>query len=200
MRCSRRPARPREGRVEPEPPIHPAVPTLGEMVRRRWLLVAAAAVVVALAATGVVALVGSGDAGRGVCAEPVQDPLDPRSLQHSLPGAPSPSYATEPPTSGPHQAGRLPGGVAPEPLPGPVQVGALEAGQVLLQHRDLPAAERRVLESLAGPMVVVAPNPALPAPVVASAWRTRQVCRYVDVAALTRFVREHGGRDPAHAG
>jgi hypothetical protein len=123
----------------------------------------------------------------------VEDPLDGRSLQHVLPGAPAPVYATEPPTSGPHQPGLLAGGVVAEPLAGPVQVGALEAGQVLLQHRGLSPTDRAALEALAGPLVVVAPNPALPAPVVASAWRRRQLCRAVDVPALRRFVRLHAG-------
>ena len=133
------------------------------------------------------------------CAAPVKDPLDPRSLQHALPGA-TPTYDTEPPTSGPHQPGALAGGVISEPLPGPVQVGALEAGQVLLQHRDLSPGERSRLEALAGARVIVAPNPALPAPVVASAWRTRQLCTAVDERALRRFIDEHAGRTADHGG
>lgn len=130
----------------------------------------------------------------GSCDAPVRDPLDSASLQHALPGGPPPSYATEPPTSGPHQAGSLAGGVLSEPLSGPVQVGALEAGQVLLQHRGLASREQAELESLAGPLVIVAPNPALPAPVVASAWLNRQACRSVDAAALQRFIGDHAGR------
>lgn len=166
------------------------------MTGRRWLVVAGAAA--ALVVT--VALVGRGTGpAPGACAAPITDPLDPRSLQHALPGAPPPAYATEPPTSGPHQPGRL-SGVLAEPLTGPVQVGALEAGQVLLQHRDLTPPDRARLEALAGPLVVVAPNPALPAPVVATAWRTRQLCRGVDVDALGRFTRTHAGQGPPHPG
>lgn len=155
---------------------------------RRTLL--AAAVIVA----GV--LLVAGRSGPGPCEPPVRDPLDPRSLQHALPGAPPPSYATEPPTSGPHQAGGLAGGVVDQPLPGPVQVGILEAGQVLVQHRDLDPVERTRLEALAGPLVVVAPNPALPTRVVASAWRTRQGCHAVDATELRRFVSDHAGQGP----
>jgi len=131
------------------------------------------------------------------CAAPVKDPLDSRSLQHALAGPP-PSYGTEPPTSGPHQPGRIDGGVVTEPLPGPVQVGALEGGQVLLQHRDLPGPELSRLEALAGPLVIVAPNPALPSRVVASAWRTRQLCRSVDDRVLKRFVAEHAKSESEH--
>ncbi|HEV8116513.1 MAG TPA: hypothetical protein VGP53_09765, partial [Acidimicrobiales bacterium] len=99
------------------------------MIRRT--LLAVAVVLVVVIAAGVLLFV-AGRSGRGACEPPVQDPLDPRSLQHALPGAPPPTYATEPPTSGPHQAGGLAGGVVNQPLLGPVQVGALEAGQVLL--------------------------------------------------------------------
>jgi len=163
-------------------------------VIRRTLL-AGAVVLVVVVAAGVLLFV-AGRSGPGACEPPVQDPLDPRSLQHARPGAPPPTYATEPPTSGPHQAGGLAGGVVTQPLPGPVQVGALEAGQVLLQHRDLEPAERTRLEALAGPLVVVAPNPALPTRVVASAWRTRQGCGAVDAAELRRFVGNHAGQGP----
>ena len=162
------------------------------MIRRTLLAVA---VVLVVLVAGVLLLV-AGRSGPGACGPPVQDPLDSRSLQHALPGAPPPTYATEPPTSGPHQAGGLAGGVADQPLPGPAQVGALEAGQVLLQHRDLEPAERTRLEALAGPLVVVAPNPALPTRVVASAWRTRQGCDAVDAAELRRFVSDHAGQGP----
>lgn len=166
------------------------------MSRRSRLIGLVVAVLAALAAvTGAWVLVRP--EGAASCSSPVVDPLDPRSLQHALPGA-TPTYDTEPPTSGPHQPGALAGGVISEPLPGPVQVGALEAGQVLLQHRDLSPGERSRLEALAGARVIVAPNPALPAPVVASAWRTRQLCRAVDVDALSRFVADHAGHDPAH--
>jgi len=160
------------------------------MSRRTGLIVLLAVLAFVAAAVQVVVRPSPG------CLPPVQDPLDPRSLQHPLPGGPPPSYATEPPTSGPHQAAGLAGGVLTEPLSGPVQVGALEAGQVLLQHRDLQPDERARLEALAGPLVVVAPNPALPTRVVASAWRNRQQCPTVEEGPLRRFIAAHGGKTP----
>jgi hypothetical protein len=166
------------------------------MSRRRSLVVAA--LLALLVAGALLAWTGRGT-GSGACDRPTDDPLDPQSLQHPLPGAPPPTYATEPPTSGPHQPGRL-AGVMGEPIPNAVQVGALEAGQVLFQHRDLAPAERSRLEALVGPQVVVAPNPALPTPVVASAWRTRLLCAAVDVDALRAFAADHAGGAPAHPG
>jgi hypothetical protein len=72
----------------------------------------------------------------------------------------------------------------------------LETGGVLLQHRDLTAAERRRLEKLAGRRVTVAPNPDLPARVVATAWTYKRVCDGVDVSVLRAFVTAHAGKGP----
>jgi len=169
------------------------------MSRRRWFTVIAAVVVVIGASAGVVQVWPERTPRSQACDREVEDRLDPRSLQHVLAGAPPPTYATEPPTSGPHQPNAITG-VVTEPLSGPLQVGALEGGKVLLQHRNLAPADRGRLEAMGGPLVVVAPNPVLPVPVVASAWRTRRLCRGVDADALGRFVADHAGRDPAHAG
>ena len=131
------PARLQQRRPVPAGPAHlparvrpdgarrsPRLVTRGRFV----LLVAAVAIVVGIAIVAV-----SVRRDGGPCTER-SDPLDPGSLQHVLPGSPPPSYLTDPPTSGPHQSGRLTGGVLDEPVPAPVQVGALEAGQVLIQY------------------------------------------------------------------
>jgi hypothetical protein len=41
--------------------------------------------------------------------------------------------------------------------------------------------------------VTVAPNPDLPARVVATAWTYKQRCSAVDVGALQTFIRDHAG-------
>ena len=71
-----------------------------------------------------------------------------------------------------------------------MQVGILERGDVLIQHDpDLSATARR--SSRPWPAgVVVAPNPALPAPIVATAWLFKRTCGSVDVEALQEFVDE----------
>lgn len=149
---------------------------------------------------------GGGDSGGGAAAVPpcgadVEEPLDPGSVQHVLPGAPEPAYSTDPPTSGPHLAGGAVAGVQGEPLTRPVQVAVLEEGGVLVQHRDLDDAGRRRLEALAGDGVVVAPNPGLRSPVVATAWRHRLECGGAGaeaVAVVGRFVADHRGGGPGH--
>ena len=134
-------------------------------------------------------LVGCGDgSGDDACGTALRERLDPSSGVHILPGAPEPDYLSDPPTSGIHRTGPPPRGVLDEPLDPPLQVGALEQGVVLVQHRDLDADERRTLEELAGGNVVVAPNPDLPSRVVFTAWTAKQQCRAVDPDALAQFV------------
>lgn len=83
-----------------------------------------------------------------------------------------------------------------ETLSRPRQVGHLEAGGVLLQYRDLDAAELDRLTALAGGRVVVAPNPLLPDRVVATAWLRKEICSAVDVSELESFVSSNLGHGP----
>ena len=123
---------------------------------------------------------------RAACASVVVEALDPASIQHVLPGAPEPTYATDPPTSGAHRAGPTPTGVVDQPLPRSVQVAVLEQGGVVVQHRD--PADRAALAPLGGDRVVVAPDPDLPVRVVATAWRHKLACTGLDVDALRSFI------------
>jgi hypothetical protein len=155
-------------------------------------LLAAALVLSTLAACGG----GDGD-GDGACGPIKREALDSAYLVHVLGTDTAVSYTSDPPTSGPHQAGPPVEGVVDEPITRPIQVGILEQGDVLLQHQpDLPAAQLTELEALAGPGVVVAPNPDLPAPVVATAWTYKRTCEAVDAAALQEFVDERSGKGP----
>jgi hypothetical protein len=130
----------------------------------------------------------------GACTGDAEEALDPRSAVGLLPNAAEPTYASDPPTSGPHvNAPGITGAVADE-LPRPVQVGLLQEGKVVVQHRGLADDDRRRLEAMANDSVVVAPRNDLPGPVVATAWRHRLDCRAVEPAALGQFVFRHAGR------
>ncbi|MDP1821186.1 MAG: DUF3105 domain-containing protein [Acidimicrobiales bacterium] len=146
-----------------------------------------------------VALAGCGDdsdVGASGCGPIIREALDPSYLVHVL-GDATAEYTSDPPTSGPHQATPPIEGVVDEPLSRPVQVGVLERGDVLLQHDpELPAAERDDLAALAGAGVVVAPNPDLDDPVVATAWLHKRTCERVDGRELEEFVEQRRGRGP----
>ena len=130
------------------------------------------------------------------CGDETTEDIDPNSSRHVFPGAAEPAYTTDPPTSGPHQLGQHPTGVLAEPIPRPVQVGMLEGGAVLIQHRD--PALRDQLAPLATGDVSVAPNPTLPAPVVATAWLHKLACTGPAIAQLQQFVDAHAGKGAEH--
>jgi hypothetical protein len=140
------------------------------------------------------------DAAQSACGDAVVETVDPAALTHLLPGTAEPEYLTDPPTSGPHDTRPLSTDVLAEPLPRPRQVGVLEAGRILVQHRGLDDADRAALEALAGPDVVIAPNPDLPVPIVVTAWVTKMTCTDVDIDPIEAFVTDHahaldGGHD-----
>jgi hypothetical protein len=132
----------------------------------------------------------------GPCAPTVTEPLDPNSVIRLLPNAPRPGYESDPPTSGAFEVGPQVPPVSTAELSGPVQVGLLAEGKVLLQYRDLSTDDVARLQALAGTAVVVAPNSALTSPVVATAWRTRQVCTALETEVLLRFVTLNADRGP----
>lgn len=134
------------------------------------------------------------------CRPEVREAIDPGSSQHVVGDGTGTAYLSDPPTSGPHLAGPLLSGVVDEPLSRPRQVGHLEGGGILIQHRDLGAAALAELQTVAGPDVAVAPNPDLPSPVVATAWLVKQACDTVDVEALGAFVAAHRGQGPGSDG
>jgi hypothetical protein len=157
----------------------------------------AAAALLALTALAAAGCGGSGSSG--ACGPIRREALDKQFLVHVF-GDAKVRYTSNPPTSGPHQPTPPVTGVQAEAIPKPVQVGLLEAGDVLLQHRpDLPAAQRTELEALAGPGVVVAPAADLPAAVVATAWVYKRSCSSVDTAALRDFVEARKGKGPGSA-
>lgn len=132
------------------------------------------------------------------CAPEVTEVLDAGSALHLLPGAPEPTYISDPPTSGPHLSGPAPSGVLEAPMGRPAQVQVLEQGGVVIQHRDLEPAAVERLEALAGDLVVVAPNPTLPSTVVATAWVAKRTCEGLDLDSLGQFIADHRLADRDH--
>lgn len=133
------------------------------------------------------------------CGDPAPQAIDPSSSQHLLPGAPEPSYNTNPPTSGAHAPGTYPKGAFASPIARPVQVAMLESGRVLLQYRGISTADLSALSVLArsNPDVTMAPNESLPAPIVATAWLYLMRCERFDKRALQDFVSMHVGKNQA---
>ena len=142
------------------------------------------------------ALVGCGGTDDVACGPVTREALDPNSGLHVLADQEPPEYATDPPTSGAHYSLPTPAGALDQPIDQPMQVTVLEGGQVLVQYRDLPDTEVDALEDLGSDVVVVAPNPDQPEPVVLTAWLTKQTCSGVDADVVRTFVDEQQGRGP----
>lgn len=141
-------------------------------------------------------LTACGGSDGAACGPVTQETLDPNSGLHVLPGQEQPAYTTDPPTSGAHYSLPPPTGAVDAPIDRPLQVTALEGGQVLVQYRDLAAADVAALEDLASDDAVVAPDPDQAEPVVLTAWITKQTCSGVDVETVDRFIQEQQGRGP----
>jgi len=141
-------------------------------------------------------LTACGGSEETACGPVTREALDPNSGLHVLPDQAVPEYATDPPTSGVHYSLPAPTGAVDEPIERPMQVTALEGGQVLVQHRDLSEADVAALEALGSDVVVVAPNPDLPDPVVLTAWLTKQTCSGVDLDTAETFIADQQGRGP----
>ncbi len=142
-----------------------------------------------------VLLVGAcGDSDEGAACEGARsEPLAPDGLIHVLPGAET-DYLSDPPTSGPHIAWNAPA-VIDRVLSPAEQVGVLESGDVLVQYRpnDVEAEAVAELESQLPDRAHLAPNPALPAPVVFTAHLIKQTCSTLDTEALDRFIADEAG-------
>ena len=140
---------------------------------------------------------GSDDAG---CGPILTERLDPANAVHIIGGFDVDDFLTDPPTSGPHVATDKAGGVLDQPIPRANQVGLLEVGSILIQWNGLEAADLELLESLANETdVVVAPNPDLDAPVVATAWLHSRTCLSVDglsIEQIAEFIDQRRGHSP----
>jgi hypothetical protein len=110
-------------------------------------------------------------------------------------GAPGP--LAEAPTSGSDRGDPV-CGILDVPLDPVDQVRTVASGVVVLQHGpDATEGDREVLARVAQDRrVVVAPNPALPTAVVATAWRHRMPLERASAELLEAFVTGHGDRSP----
>jgi hypothetical protein len=118
-------------------------------------------------------------------------------VTHILPVFTPPPYLTDPPTSGEHQPVNLTlyRGALSSPVKPQIQVALLESSLVVVQYRS-PALLAQLAPLEAFPLVTLAPNPALPAPVAASAWLWHMTCGGADLTALRAFVVAHQGNGP----
>jgi len=114
----------------------------------------------------------SGGAASG-CSRVVRHDVADDSQLHVIPTA-DVVYATDPPTSGPHSPGPLPG-IYVRTLSRPAQVGVLERGDIVIQFRP-DVVSGTSLGALVTDRVVLMPNPDLGHDIVLTAWAHRMEC------------------------
>jgi hypothetical protein len=117
------------------------------------------------------------------------------------PEFPHAPYLSNPPTSGPHTPFIAPWGIYGKPVPNEILLHNLEHGGVILGHRctDCPEVVAGLKALAKGyPLVIIAPNPALPAPIVLSAWQHALAVERLDgpsEQAIRDFLARHHGVD-----
>lgn len=128
------------------------------------------------------------DSPKAECGPSTVEQVDSR-LYHLLPTSPSPSYLTDPPTSGPHVSGLRVTGVQSRVLTGIEQVSTLELNIVIVQYGSKLAADDRAgLERLAGDEVTVAPSGVDDDRVIVTGWMTKMTCAGSNPDAVTAFI------------
>lgn len=109
-------------------------------------------------------------------------------------------YGDPAPTSGPHDPRAPTCGAYEETLPLTLAVHALEHGAVILWHRpDIEESEVNALQDVMQSYdshVIVAPNPAIADPVVATAWNRRMRFESAGDPVLAEFVDTYRHRAP----
>ncbi len=136
---------------------------------------------------------------QGQCA-PVQD-FPNQGGTHISPGEAHPPYNSNPPTSGWHWANPQDWGIYTTPQVEEQVVHNLEHGGIVIQYRDLPAADLQRLTSLVQHdriHMILAPYPDLPAGanVALTAWTHLQLCNGVDENAINRFITAFRDKGP----
>jgi|GEM_PF-1590159 len=145
---------------------------------------------------------GRGAVAPGPHAAPVEVLHPDQGHDHiPLPAFPHAPYISDPPASGPHTPFTARWGIHPKPVPDEVLVHNLEHGGVVMGYRcaDCPEVPAALAKLAAGfPLVVVAPNPRLPAPIVLSAWQHTLRVQALDAEgqwAIRGFLARHHGVD-----
>lgn len=111
-----------------------------------------------------------------------------------------PEYNSVPPTSGQHASYWADCGIYLQVIPDIVQVHSLEHGAVLIQYNpEIDPADISALRLYAhdkADHVIVAPNPAVGAYIVLTAWQVRMELTTLNIAAMDAFWLDYANEGP----
>jgi uncharacterized protein DUF3105 len=159
--------------------------------RRRWVPVAAVAVVIIAVVVGYFAYRATADLPGTKMADQGNRHLQTAADPHE-------PYNSDPPTSGPHLPYIAPWGVHTRPIPRELQVHNLEDGGIVVQYNcecpDLVAKLRGVVEKY-DKQVILAPYPGMPSTIALTAWTRIETLPAFDEKRIRRFIEAYRGID-----
>ncbi|MGB8646629.1 MAG: DUF3105 domain-containing protein [Anaerolineae bacterium] len=131
----------------------------------------------------------------GTCG-PIQDQQDD-GRAHLVAGE-TPTYHTNPPSSGTHNPNPLPAGVYSTMVDVTAEVHSQEHGYIIIHYNGISSSEIQALEQLVERdprKMILSPYPNMDYKLTLTAWNHLQVCNGVNAQAITSFVglyRDHG--------
>lgn len=132
----------------------------------------------------------------GTCG-PIQTPQD-MGRDHLVPGQ-TPTYSSDPPTSGAHNPNPEPRGIYDNPVDVTMEVHALEHGYVIIHYTNIPAEQLNQLKDIVSRdpyKMILSPYPSMPSKVSLTAWDHLQTCTGVDTQAIASFVAQFRNNGP----
>ena len=135
-------------------------------------------------------------AAAGTC-RPIQTIPDEGNA-HITPGQ-TPTYQSQPPSSGPHNPTPLSAGIYDQPVDVTMEVHSLEHGYIVIHYKDIPGSSVDQLKQLVSRdprKLILAPYPTMNYPVTLTAWDHLQTCTGVDQASILAFISSFRDRGP----
>lgn len=124
-------------------------------------------------------------------------------VDHLAPGAPTPEYNSDPPTSGPHDSIPAACGIYRQPVPDRSMLHSMEHGAMVISYDPgLTSARRDQIEDIGrsiGDEVIVAPRPGLNATIVLTGWTKLLTLEEIDERAIRGFDAEVSNLSPEAA-
>ncbi len=138
------------------------------------------------------------DIAPGTCG-PITNPPD-EGRAHLVPGE-TPTYQSNPPSSGTHNPNPLPAGVYSTPVDVTMEVHSEEHGYIIIHYNGISQGEIQALQQIVERdprKMILSPYPSMSYKVSLTAWDHQQVCNGVNPQAITSFValfRDKGPED-----
>jgi Protein of unknown function (DUF3105) len=141
--------------------------------------------------------VASADSASAATCSAIQSPSD-EGRAHLVPGQ-TPTYQSNPPSSGTHNPIPLPAGIYDSPVDVTMEVHSEEHGYIIVHYNGISQGEINQLKQIVSSdprKLILSPYPNMPYKVSLTAWDHLQTCAGVNRQAISNFVAEFRDRGP----